>query len=194
MSALANVIAPYAPSATNMIRLDHTHTLATFHQFKASNSPSVKRGLVNTTCLALEVHAQLEEEIFYPAIREVTDNETIRKSVPEHEEMKRLIGLLRSMEPDDSRYDETYMELMRDVIHHVADEETVLLPEAERLLQDQLGHLGMRMTRRRLELVAPRTGDIVVNMARSMTGTTMALMAGLMVGGVLLGRRMVARA
>lgn len=187
MNSFVNSIAPYA---TNMIRLDHTHALATFHQYKTTSKPQAKLGLVNTTCLALEVHAQLEEEIFYPAVRAVTDNEVIRKSVPEHNEMKRLIAELRGMEPDDVRYDDTYMELMRDVIHHVADEETVILPEAERLLHDQLGELGMKMMKRRMELVVPRTGDIAVNMARSMSGTSMALLAGMVVGGALLGRRM----
>ncbi|MDB5892210.1 MAG: Hemerythrin cation binding domain protein [Polaromonas sp.] len=179
-----------APNATNMIRLDHTHALATFHQYKTTSRPQIKRGLVNTTCLALEIHAQLEEEIFYPALREVSSHEALQKSVPEHAEMKRLIALLRQMEPEDARYDDTYMELMRDVIHHVADEETILLPEAERLLQDQLGELGMKMTKRRVELVVPKTKDIAVNMARATSGTSMALLAGLMLGGVLLGKRL----
>lgn len=178
------------PNATNMIRLDHTHTLATFHQYKTTTKPQVKRGLVNTVCLALEVHAQLEEEIFYPAVREVTDNEAIKKAVPEHAEMKRLIALLREMEPEDVRYDDTFMELMRDVIHHVADEETIILPEAERLLQNQLGELGGKMMKRRLELVAPRTADIAVNMARALPGPSIAMLAGATMAGVLLGRRL----
>jgi hypothetical protein len=63
MTAIINAL---VPNATNMSRLDHTHVLATFHQYKTTSPPQVKLGLVNTTCLALEVHAQLEEEIFYP--------------------------------------------------------------------------------------------------------------------------------
>lgn len=179
-----------APSVTNMIRMDHTQVLATFHQFKASTAPRVKQGLVNTICLSLEVHAQLEEEIFYPALREVSDSEAMRKSVPEHNEMKRLIRELRGMQPGDARYDETFMELMRDVMHHVADEETVLLQDAERLLKDELGDLGARMTRRRMELVAPRTGAMATNMARSMSATTLAVVAGVVAGGLWLGTRM----
>jgi hemerythrin superfamily protein len=186
MGSITNML---APNATGMIRLDHTHVLATFHQYKTDSRPQVKLGLVNTTCLALEVHAQLEEEIFYPAVRAVSDNEAIKKSVPEHDEMRRLIALLRGMKPEDSRYDDTYNELMRDVLHHVADEETVILPEAERLLQDQLGELGAKMLKRRLELVAPRTADIAVNMARALPVPSIALLAGAAVAGVLLGRR-----
>jgi hemerythrin superfamily protein len=183
---LTETLSPYI---TNMIRLDHTHVLATFHQYKTTSRPQIKRGLVNTVCLALEVHAQLEEEIFYPAVRAVTENETIRKSVPEHDEMRRLIAQLRSMEPTDPRYDETFMELMRDVMHHVADEETVLLPEAERLLHDRLGELGLKMTKRRMELVLPRAGDIAVNMARAVPLSSVATFASVLLAGLWMGRR-----
>ncbi|MBG6071533.1 MULTISPECIES: hemerythrin domain-containing protein [unclassified Polaromonas] len=188
-----SIASAFMPNATNMIRLDHTHTMATFHQYRISSKPQVKRGLVNTVCLALEVHAQLEEEIFYPAVREVSDNEAIKKVLPEHAEMKRLIALLRNMEPGDARYDDTFMELMRDVIHHVADEETLILPEAERLLQDQLGELGTKMMKRRLELVAPRTADIAVNMARAMPAPSIAMLAGAAAAGALIGRRLLRR-
>jgi hemerythrin superfamily protein len=177
------------PYVTNMIRLDHTHVLATFHQYKTTSKPRVKQGLVNTVCLALEIHAQLEEEIFYPAVRAVTENEVIRKSVPEHDEMRRLIAQLRRMEPTDAAYDETFMALMRDVMHHVADEETVLLPEAERLLHDRLGELGLQMTKRRMALVAPRSGAIAVNMARAAGPSSLALVAGAVAGGLWLGAR-----
>jgi hemerythrin superfamily protein len=95
------------PTATNMIRLDHTHVMSTFHQYKASASPRVRKGLASTICTALEVHAALEEEIFYPALREATEDELVRESMAEHQEMKRLIGLLRRMEPEAIDYDET---------------------------------------------------------------------------------------
>ncbi len=58
-----------APTATNMIRMEHTHVMSTFHQYETDASPRAREGLVNTICLALEIHAQLEEEIFYPALR-----------------------------------------------------------------------------------------------------------------------------
>lgn len=173
------------PSAINMIRLDHTHVLATFHQYEVDSRPTVKRGLVHTACTALEIHAQLEEEIFYPAVRAVTDNETLQKSVPEHDEMRRLIARLRAMEPTDAEYDNTFMALMRDVLHHVADEETVLLPEAERLIPERLNELGAAMTRRRLELAVPRTGEIAANMVRAMPGSTVALIGAAVSGACL---------
>jgi hemerythrin superfamily protein len=190
MNAITNML---SPNATNMIRLDHAHALATFRQYRPDSRSQVKKGLVNTTCLALEVHAQLEEEIFYPALREVSDSEVVRKSVPEHDEMRRLIALLRSMEPEDPRYDETYMELMRDVMHHVADEETSLLPDAERLLADELGDLGARMTKRRFELVTPKTGELALNMARAMPASTIAVLAASAMAIAMLGSKLASR-
>jgi len=180
----------FSPSITKMIRMDHAHVMATFHKYNRDTPPRVKRGIVDTICLAVEVHAKLEEEIFYPALREVSDNEVLHKSVPEHNEIKRLIAQLRGMESTHPALDRTLYELMQHIIHHVADEETVLLPEAERLLKGELSDLGARMTRRRMELMAPRTPELASGMARAMSGGTMLVALGaLIAGGLLLAKR-----
>ena len=57
---MLKVLKPFVPTITNMIRADHTHVLATFHQYEIDTSPGTKKALVNTICLALEIHAQLE--------------------------------------------------------------------------------------------------------------------------------------
>ena len=70
-----------SPTITNMIRLDHTHVFATFHQYSQDKSPDTKQALANTICLALEIHAQLEEEVFYLAMRSVIpQDDTLAKS------------------------------------------------------------------------------------------------------------------
>ena len=186
MNALLNRI---SPSITNMIRMDHTHVLTTFHQYAADSSPRVKKGLVDQVCVALEIHAQLEEEIFYPALRAVADTDMVRKSVTEHDEMRRIIAQLRRLEPGDAGYDDTFYQLMNTVMHHVADEETLLLPAAERVLADELGELGAQMTKRRLQLAAPRTGEIAGSMARSMgAGTVVAGAGALLAASYLISR------
>jgi len=185
-----NVLSKLSPPITGMIRVDHSHVMVTFHKYTVDGAKGRKKAIVNTVCLALEIHAQLEEEIFYPAMREVDGgNEILGKSRPEHDDMRRLIGKLRSMEPDHAGYDDTFFELMRDVIHHVADEETVLLPAAERLLKDRLSDLGAQMTRRRLQLVAPHTSEIALNTARAMPAGTMLVAGGVLAGAILLARR-----
>ena len=186
------------PRVTTMIRMDHSHVLALFHRFKADTSVGKKRALVANACLALEVHAQLEEEIFYPALRTVlTGDPVLEKSEPEHEQMRQLIAELRKRGGDGSAegtdFDDKFMELMRIVIHHVADEETRLLPAAERLLSDRLGELGIEMTRRRVELLKPHAGELAVSTVRSFPSAAAAgvlLTAGVVaVGAMLFSRR-----
>lgn len=191
MNALASKL---SPSITNMIRMDHTHVLATFHQYEMDSAPKTKQALVNTACLALEIHAQLEEEIFYPALRAVAgDSATLDKSVPEHNEMRKLIDQLRGMAPTDAGYDQTFMQLMQDVMHHVADEETILLPQAEIKLHDRLSELGAEMTKRRLQLAAPHAGEIAMNTIRSFPTSSMLMAAGAVLAGTYLVRRSFAR-
>ena len=188
MNAMINRI---SPSATSMIRMDHTHVLASFHQYTPDSRPQLRQALANAICLALEIHAQLEEEIFYPALRGVvTDAHVLDKSVPEHNEMKRLIGTLRGMQPSQPEFDDTLLQLMRDVMHHVADEETVLLPQAERLLgKERLGELGAQMTKRRLQLMAPRAGEMALNTVKAMPASTMLMAAGVVIAGTYIARR-----
>lgn len=179
-----NMLSKLSPSITTMIRMDHSHVMMAFHRYHAGLSPSAKEGLVHHVCLALEVHAQLEEEIFYPAMEGVGADSTVtEKSIPEHAEMRRLIGVLRELAPTDATYDSTFNALMRDVMHHVADEETSLLPAAEQLLADQLQVLGAQMTKRRMELVAPHAGELAMDTVKAMPASKMLMMAGAVLAG-----------
>lgn len=186
MTALIERIAPHA---TQLVRKDHADVLALFHRYRATVPPRMKRGLVRSACLALEVHAQVEEDILYPAVREVSTSEFLRKAVTEHDELRRLIGQLRDMDPADARYDATFMELMRDVMHHMADEETSFLPEAERVLRGRLGELGAQMVQRRMALLAPRAPALAYHRARALPARSLALLAGIVLGGVWIGNR-----
>jgi hypothetical protein len=188
-TTMSSLMSQLSPSITNMIRLDHTHVLTAFHQYETGASERLKRGLADNICLAIEIHAQLEEEIFYPALRVVLDNEMVRKSGPEHDEMRGLISRLRNLPVGDPAFDTTFFELVRHVMHHVADEETQLLPAAERLIPEQLQELGARMTRRRLELTGARAPEIVSSVARSASARTLvAAGSALLTGAYLLTR------
>lgn len=177
MSALKRL----SPSITDMIRFDHSHVMVTFHQYTGTAKPAVKKALAETICDAVEIHATLEEEIFYPVVRGLAGNEpVIRKSPQEHEEIKRLITELRATDAADMRHDSLMHELMRNIMHHVADEETVLLPEAERMLsKPRLDELGADMTRRRLELLKPKAGRVAKNTLVGFSGSTAAIVLGL---------------
>lgn len=155
-------------SATHVIRDDHARVQGRFRGYRVDFSPIAKRALAEAICTELELHAQVEEEIFYPAMR-LVDPALVDKSVPGHDETRRLIAVLRATPPASGEYDVRFMELMCNVMHHMADEETVVLPAADKLLHDQLPQLGARMQERRRELAPPamsetprRTGRRVV--------------------------------
>jgi len=192
---MKSLVSRIVPSAVKMIRTDHTHVLATFHKYDATTSPGTKRALAETISLALDIHARLEEEIFYPAVRATAVGATIiDKNIPEHEEMRRMIAKLRAMDAADPFFDATFMDLMRSVMHHVADEETRLLPEAQRVLgEDKLHDLGRQMAKRRIELSAPKAGAIAKNTARGAPATAVAVAAGAIIAGALLARRALTR-
>ena len=175
-----------SPSITDMIRFDHSHVMVTFHQYSKDKSPTVKKALADTICDGLEIHATLEEEIFYPVMRRRDGSEPfIHEAEPEHDEMRRLIAELRATSGADPRHDDLVMELMRDVMHHVAEEETKLLPDAEAILGKQrLSELGADMTRRRLQLVGPKAGKLAKEHIVGFSGSTAAMVVG--VAGALL--------
>lgn len=177
------------PDITRMIRLDHAHVLAAFRRYRAHMPVTRKRALVENVCLALDIHAQLEAEIFYPAMRRIAAAaEILDKSVPEHDEIYSLIDSLRPMDPGSAAYDDAFRKLMRGVLHHVADEETVLLPLAEDLIPEELGHLGRLMTQRRMELLRPHAAQAAVTTIQTFPIGAAAAAAGLLAVGWLLVR------
>lgn len=197
MNAIAQRL---SPSVTSMIRMDHSHVMLAFHRYRSELPPERKAALVRHICLALQIHAQLEEEIFYPALRAVlSGDEVLNKSEPEHDQMRALTGELQALVNQSSGFDERsldekFFELMRLVMHHVADEETTLLPAAEDLLGAQLGRLGAEMTKRRVQLLKSHAGEVMDSTVRAfpvgaaaatlvLTTTLVALGMGLLRGG-----------
>jgi hemerythrin superfamily protein len=93
----------------------------TFHEFGA---PATDRQLLaERICAALEVHTQIEEEIFYPAVREATgDDQLLDHAAQEHQEAKDLIARIQAMSPEDDGYDECVQQLAEAVMSHVMEE------------------------------------------------------------------------
>lgn len=177
------------PEITTLIRLDHTHVLSAFRRYRSRLSGARKRALVANVCLGLELHAQLEEEIFYAAL--FADGSVageLDQSIAEHDEMRLLIQRLRQMSPQDANYDGVFCELIRKALHHIADEETTLLPLAEVRLKGQLRELGWKMNLRRFELLKPHVGEAAATTAMTFPVLTGLAVAGLCTAGWLLFR------
>ena len=85
---------------------DHSHVLAQFHKLDPETNPTVRSGVLRSICAALEIHAQLEEEIFYPALRTAgIQTPVLDKSEPEHDAMRRLIERVRAAGTDGEQPD-----------------------------------------------------------------------------------------
>lgn len=180
------LIARLSPTATRMIRMDHAQVMAQFHKLNPETPATVREATIRNLCTALEIHATLEEEIFYPALREVApDNPVLADSASEHAEMRTLIATVRNLPGVDPAIDDAVAALMRAVLHHVADEETVLLPLAERMLASRLADLGARMTERRFELARPHAGQMALDLARGSPAKAALVVVGALAAGAL---------
>jgi hemerythrin superfamily protein len=146
--------------ATSLLRADHQLVSELFTQFENTRAVSKKKGLVDQICTALTVHAQVEEEIFYPAFKQaLRDKELVPEATVEHATVKALIGEVEGVEPDGEMFDAKIKVLSEYVKHHVKEEQNEIFPKAKSSSLD-LVELGARMAARKEELMAERTDRI----------------------------------
>ena len=119
------------PNAVEMLREDHQKVKRLFEEFENAEGRE-KEQIVEKTVRELEIHAALEEEIFYPAAEEqVDEKQSIDEAREEHHVVKLLIGELKKMTAEDERYDAKYTVLAESVKHHIEEEESELFPKLE---------------------------------------------------------------
>jgi hemerythrin superfamily protein len=161
MTAAAKTAAPpktatVAKDAIAMLRAEHEAVSALFAQYEKTDLPSKKKSLVDKICTALSVHAQIEEEIFYPAVKAaLKDKLLVPEATVEHAGVKDLIGQLEGIEPDGEMYDAKVKVLSEYVRHHVKQEHAEMFPQAKASSLD-LVELGARMATRKADLVVAR--------------------------------------
>ena len=143
-----------ASEATALLRADHKQVSDLFSEFEKTRATSKKKKLVDQICTALTVHAQVEEEIFYPAFkRALRDKELVPEATIEHATLKALIGQIEGVEPDGEMYDARVKVLSEYVKHHVKEEQNEMFPKAKSAKLD-LVELGERIAARKTELLA----------------------------------------
>ena len=144
-------------NAVNLLTEDHKKVKKLFSDFEKSKEEAdtaEKAALVKEICNELSVHAKVEEEIFYPAIRESTDEEALMDEADvEHATAKSLIAELEAMKPGDDHYDAKVTVLGEYIDHHVKEEQGEIFKKARSAKVD-LAELGERITRRKEELQA----------------------------------------
>jgi hemerythrin-like domain-containing protein len=139
-------------NAIDLLKADHANVKNLFEQWE--NAETDQRARVAETVFAeLEVHADLEEHLFYPAFRQRADKEEIDlldEALKEHKEAKQTIAKLKALGADeDEKFETLFDDLVDAVSHHVEEEETEMLPRAERKLGDQLERLAIEMQQRK---------------------------------------------
>ena len=143
-----------AKDAIAVLEADHRPVDGWFDDYEALDADADKKALAAKICLALRVHTQIEEELFYPPAREATgDTDLLDEAVVEHAGAKILIAEIEAMQPDQPLYDAKVKVLGEQVRHHVEEEETELFPEVRETDID-LEALGAKLAARKAELMA----------------------------------------
>jgi len=145
-----------AKDATVLLRADHKLVGGLFAQYEKTQSTSKKKHLVDQICTELTVHAQVEEEIFYPAVKEALhDHELVPEATVEHASLKALIAEVEGVEPDGEMFDAKIKVLGEYVKHHVKEEHTEMFPKAKATDLD-MKELGAMIAARKEVLLAER--------------------------------------
>jgi hypothetical protein len=144
--------------AIALLDADHRCAKALFGEFAQLSQQKAgggkRRALAEKVCMELSIHMRLEEEIFYPPVREATgDDDLLDEADAEHAGAKELIGQILAMKPGDALYDAKVTVLGDYFAHHVKQEREEMFPKARKSGLD-LAALGEKLRERKLELLA----------------------------------------
>jgi len=147
--------------AISLLVADHVRVAKLFAEFaalKEHGGDDAKSALAAQIIDELTVHTALEEELFYPAVREaIDDDDLMDEALVEHAGAKQLIAQLQAADPDDELYDAKVTVLGEQIEHHVAEEEGNMFAQARGADVD-MDTLGTLMLARKAELLADRRG------------------------------------
>src|ERR1041384_5565670 len=110
--------------AVSMLKRDHDTVKELFDEFEKAKQKAAKKKLVAKALMELKVHAALEEEIFYPAVRAALERDVMNEADEEHHVAKVLIGELEKMTGREEHYDAKFPVLSENVRHHMKEEES----------------------------------------------------------------------
>jgi len=139
--------------AIALLRADHKRVSELFGQYESTRSAARKKTLVATICQELSIHAQIEEEIFYPAVKAaLKDKELVPEAQVEHASLKDLIAQVKDNEPDGEMFDAKIKVMSEYVKHHVKEEQNEMFVRARKTRLD-MAQLGEQLAARKQELM-----------------------------------------
>lgn len=139
-------------NALQLLKEDHDYVKKAFKTFEKMDEEDRPK-LVKEVIKALKAHTEIEEKIFYPAVRKAIDEDDLmNEALVEHDSAKALIRQLERMKPNNPRYAATFTVLGEYVKHHIDEEEKEMFPKARRK-RVNLEALGKKMMERKIRLV-----------------------------------------
>ena len=143
-----------SPDALALLKADHELVQDLFDKFEKARTDKQKATLAEQICTELTIHAQIEEEIFYPAVREaIEDDDLMDEADVEHAGAKDLIAQIEASDPGEDHFDAKVTVLGEYVKHHVEEEQSEMFPKVRKAELD-LNELGSEMRARKDELQA----------------------------------------
>jgi hemerythrin superfamily protein len=140
--------------ALKLLKQDHEEVEQLFEEFDRAGDRAhkSKEKIVRTLIEDLARHSAIEEQIFYPAVREITgEDESVFEALEEHHVVKWLLSELDGMDPEDERFDAKVAVLKENVLHHAKEEEREMFPEIRKALTPaELRTLGEEMEKAKL--------------------------------------------
>jgi hypothetical protein len=109
--------------AVALLKQDHREVEDLFAQYEKASGDGRKQKLATQICTELSIHAEIEEEIFYPACEGKVDEDLLKEAYVEHDSAKMLIAEIIAGEPSDEFYDSKVAVLQEQIEHHVQEEE-----------------------------------------------------------------------
>ncbi len=142
--------------AVTLLKRDHREVSDLLERYERATGVR-KSAIVEQICTALTIHAQIEEDVFYPAAREALgdrDADLVNEADIEHASIKDLVSQLQSSDASDEHYDARVKVLGEYVKHHVREEESELFPKLHATDLDLI-ELGRQLAARKAELTGP---------------------------------------
>ncbi len=137
--------------AISIIKDDHDKVKALFGKFEKAENLREKKKIVAEAIMELKVHATIEEEIFYPAVRKHLEKDMMNEADEEHHVAKLLIAELEQMEGSEDHWGTKFTVLSENIRHHIKEEEGDMLPAARKLDID-FDAIGQALLARKEEL------------------------------------------
>ncbi len=140
--------------ATHILAADHRAVEALFEEFEKASGSDRKAKIADQICTELKIHAQIEEEVFYPALKGKIDDDLLKEAYVEHDGAKILINDIVASGPADEFFEAKVTVLSEEIKHHVKEEEKQHdnMFQQARAADVDLDALGERMLARKEEL------------------------------------------